>query len=266
MSFVGREDLQTVFGAYPWGICPFSAVQPHLLPVRSRQMLPEDAKSIFVVLFPYLLHADAYTDQRLSRYAVPADYHVLCGERLDVMCARLQTMFPANRFVRFVDASPVPEVFAAACAGLGAIGKNGLLLTEDYGSWVFIGTVVTDLCVPCEAATPAACNGCNACIAACPTGALQEKGLCREKCLSHISQKRKLTDSDISLLRAHTVLWGCDRCQTACPQNRRAKITFDETMHSTASCRLDANDPLRAYAWRGDAVFRNRTLLETESE
>lgn len=266
MNTVGREALQAVFGEYPWGICPFSAVQEKLLAVRSVSALPEGAKSIFVVLFPYLLDENAYTDSRLSRYAVSADYHGLCGERLREICQRLQALFPENRFVGFTDSSPIPEVYAAAAAGLGTVGKNGLLLTKEYGSWVFIGEIVTDLAVPASVDAPQGCIGCNACIRACPTGALQADGLQRELCLSHISQKKKLTDSDVRLLRLYDVLWGCDRCQLACPQNLDAKITFDRSFHATANGTLAAEYEDRAYAWRGDAVLRNAALLQTEKE
>ncbi len=266
MSAAGREDLQAVFGEHPWGLCPFDAVQSHLLPVRSVSRLPEQPKSIFVVLFPYLLEEDVYTDPRLSRYAVPKDYHLLCTEKLSAMCSQLQTMFSENRFVAFADASPVPEVYAAACAGLGVVGKNGLLLTEQYGSWVFIGEIVTDLALPCNAMPPQECCGCNACVSACPTGALSATGFCAERCLSHISQKRKLTQSDILLLRENTVLWGCDRCQLACPQNKKAHVSFDDSFRNSAKSTVTENDPQRAYAWRGDAILRNLALLEPEKE
>lgn len=262
MSKTGREDLQPIFGNLEWGVCPFAAVEPSLLQVRSKNRLPEHAKSVLVVAFPYLLDEENYQNSRLSRFAVPADYHIVCGEILQQCCERLQQAFPDNRFAHFTDASPIPEVSAAVAAGLGVVGKNGLLLTEKYGSWVFLGEIVTDLAVECEAEPKKNCIGCNQCLLACPTGALSENGICLEKCLSHISQKKKLTEDEIKLLKENNTLWGCDRCQTACPCNSNAQTTFIERFRATAQTRLSREDPERVYTWRGDAIFRNMSLLE----
>ena len=73
------------------------------------------------------------------------DYHLIAGEYLQRFCEALRQQFPNNRFEPFTDNSPVPEVRSALLAGLGRRGKNGLLLHPDYGSYVFIGEVVTDL-------------------------------------------------------------------------------------------------------------------------
>ncbi len=266
MSTVGREALQEYLQDTIWGVCPFEAVREYLLPVRSRARIPENAKSILVFVFPYLLEEEIYTDARLSRFAVPADYHILCGEVLQQCCERLSQGYPDHTFVHFADASPIPEVSAAVAAGLGAVGKNGLLLTEKYGSWVFLGEIVTDLDVQCEASPHRVCIGCDRCIRACPTGALTENGFHLEKCLSHISQKKKLSEEEIKLLKENNTLWGCDRCQTACPYNSNAQTTFMERFRATAQTMLTRDDPERVYMWRGEAIFRNLELLEDDNK
>lgn len=266
MNTVGRESLQALFGELPWGVCPFAQVKDRLLNVRSKERIPENAQSVLVFLFPYLLEEEIYTDPRLSRFAVPADYHIVCGEVLQQCCERLAQAFPENRFVYFADASPIPEVAAAAAAGLGAVGKNGLLLTEQYGSWVFVGEIVTDLAVQTEAASVKTCVGCDACLRACPTGALSEDGFHTERCLSHVSQKKKLTDSEMQLLKKNNTLWGCDRCQTACPYNSNARTTFLERFRTTTQTVLTRTDPERVYTWRGEAIFRNLSLLEASDK
>lgn len=262
MSTVGRQDLHPFFENLEWGVCPFSAVEPYLLQVRSKNRIPENAQSVIVFAFPYLLEEEIYTDARLSRFAVPADYHILCGEVLQQCCERLQEAFPDCRFAHFADASPIPEVSAAAAAGLGVVGKNGLLLTEKYGSWVFLGEIVTDLVVQCDAEPKKLCIGCDKCLRTCPTGALSEDGFCLEKCLSHISQKKKLSEDEIKLLKENNTLWGCDRCQTACPYNSNAQTTFMQRFRATAQTVLTHDDPERVYTWRGEAIFRNLSLLE----
>ncbi|MBR2414291.1 MAG: DUF1730 domain-containing protein [Clostridia bacterium] len=262
MSAVGRQDLQKYLQDTVWGVCPFDTLKDYLLPVRSRERLPANAKSILVFAFPYLLEEEIYTDARLSRFAVPADYHILCGEVLQQCCEQLAQGFPDHTFVHFADASPIPEVSAAVAAGLGAVGKNGLLLTEKYGSWVFLGEIVTDLDVQCEVSAHRVCIGCNKCMQACPTGALSADGFRLEKCLSHISQKKKLTEEEIKILKKNNTLWGCDRCQTACPYNANARTTFMERFRATARTMLTRDDPERVYMWRGDAIFRNLELLE----
>lgn len=262
MRTVKKDELQAFFGSFPWGVCPFSAVRENLLDVRSKNRLPEQAETVLTVLFPYLLEEKYYTDDRLSRYAFPADYHAICGDMLEKICRDLTAVYPENRFVFFVDSSPIPEVQTACLSGLGVKGKNGLLIHKDYGSWVFIGEIVTDLAVECTSVNVRTCIGCNACLKACPTGALTENGHDVNRCLSHISQKKKLTAEDEILLKKYDCLWGCDRCQTACPMNAKAKTTPLARFRDTASALTEETDPPRAYAWRKNAVYRNLELLE----
>lgn len=266
MNAVKKDELQPVFGSLPWGVCPFSAVEKQLLNVRSANRLPDGAKSVLTVLFPYLLEEKYYTDARLSRYAVPADYHVVCGEILENICCLLSQKYPENRFVPFVDASPIPEVQAACFSGLGIKGKNGLLIHKEYGSWVFIGEIVTDLTIEYAPIAVRSCIGCLACVRACPTGALTQDGHNAQRCLSHISQKKKLTAEDELLLQEHNCLWGCDRCQTVCPMNANAKTTPISAFRDTASALTREIEPPRAYAWRKDAIFRNLSLLDKYTE
>ena len=265
MSRVEKAALAPFLPSLPWGVCPWTAVQHRLLPVRSAARLPQAPQSVLVVLFPYLLDRAYYAGTALAKYAVVRDYHLVCGDMLESTCQRLRAAYPAFSFVPFADASPVPEVPAAAAAGLGLVGKNGLLLHEKYGSWVFIGEIVTDLPVACAAAPVQGCHACGRCLAACPTGALSENGVEAAKCLSFLSQEKgALAPATQQLLRQNRVLWGCDRCQDACPLNQHACNTPIEAFYETA-CPVpppDISD--RAYAWRKAAFARNTSLLFPE--
>lgn len=263
-SLAQIDQIMQDCGLPLWGVCPFYAVAEKLLPCRGQSKLPAQAVSVLCVLFPYLTEEDP--NRNISRYAVPPDYHEVANRMLENCCNKLSKKFINYKFQHFVDNSPIPEVFAAASAGLGVIGQNGLLIHERYGSWVFIGEIVTDLPLPVFLRDAAFCIGCGACQRACPTGALSPQGLNREKCLSAITQQKKaLSPEQEEQIRESGCVWGCDRCQEVCPMNRGAEqtplIAFLQGAVPTATEEA-ASLPDRAYLWRGKQVFlRNLALV-----
>ena len=127
-----------------FGCCPFEPLRPQILECRAKERLPADAKSIFVALFPYAMEEAAYQGGNLSRYAAVGDYHEIVPQYLKRAVSALEQAFPEEAFVPFTDNFPNSGVRAAALAGLGRIGQNGLLIHERYGSWVFIGEIVNN--------------------------------------------------------------------------------------------------------------------------
>ena len=144
-----------------FGCCPFEPLRPQILECRAKERLPADAKSIFVALFPYAMEEAAYQGGNLSRYAAVGDYHEIVPQYLKRAVSALEQAFPEEAFVPFTDNSPIPEVRAAALAGLGRIGQNGLLIHERYGSWVFIGEIVTTLPIDAPPHQIRPCIGCG---------------------------------------------------------------------------------------------------------
>lgn len=250
-----RENAET------YGICAFADVADRLLPCAAQKRLPADAKSILLYVFPYRFPE---TETRtLSRYACVNDYHQVVGNILRVMADACKARHPAYQFEPFVDNSPIPEVYAAAKAGLGVIGKNGLLIHPTYGSYVFIGEIVTDMPLKTTGGEIQTCCNCGACITACHGGCLPDG---RDTCVSAITQKKgELTEEEIALIRKNGLIWGCDRCQEVCPHNKDAKIDPHPYFDSFTPHFIE-NDPdfqKRAYAWRGEAVIRrNIDILE----
>lgn len=160
--------------AFPFGICSFEQILP-CLECRAKQRIPQDAASVLVCLFPY--YTGEHKERNISRYAMVTDYHMIAGEYLNRFCKALQEVFPQNQFEPFTDNSPIREVSAAFHAGLGRRGKNGLILHPKYGSYVFIGEVVTDLVLqPDQPLNPGECIGCGKCQKVCPQGALRSDG------------------------------------------------------------------------------------------
>ena len=149
---------------------------------------------------------------------------------------------------------------------------NGQLLNETYGSYCFIGEIVTTADFPAAGrkANPL-CTHCGRCAAACPTGALSHEGFEREKCRSHITQKKgELTEWEREQIRAGGFVWGCDLCTDACPVNRNARrspvAAFQRDIAPVVGeVNLGKICECKAYGWRGEAVLRrNLRILRGE--
>lgn len=253
-----------------WGVCPFCDIQDELLNRSSKKKPPDDSKSVIVACFPYLLGKSNYRDINISKYAVAPDYHSAVLKRLGAACEKLSEIYPGERFAAFADASPAPEVKAARLAGLGVVGMNSLLITEKYGSYVFIGEIFSTLDLKSSSKPERACLKCGKCLRACPSGALSEAGLDVDLCLSAITQKKgALSETEERLIKESGLVWGCDVCQDVCPLNKNAALTELEEFLSSPVARFVAGGEIkgRAYEWRGKKVIeRNASVCEKRKE
>src|SRR5262245_59042064 len=151
---------------------------------------------------------------RLPRYTWWDAYAVL-RERLEELGRRL-----GGAYRVLVDANDHVDREAAALAGLGFYGKNTMLITRRHGSWVVLGTLVTDVEIDPSPQLDADCGSCTLCIEACPTGALDEPGILdANRCLSWSTQRPgPIPEEHREHLGAS--VYGCDICQDVCPWNR----------------------------------------------
>lgn len=248
------------------GLTPFAPLEDHLLPCRAASRLPEKPCAAVMILFPYRFPEQG--QRNLSRYACVPDYHEAAGTVLEHTARRLGQEFPGFSFVPFIDNSPLPEVEAAARAGLGVIGDNGLLIHPLYGSYVFIGEIVTDLLLDPVGREPEGCLHCGRCARACPGDCLISPGGDRTHCLSALSQKKgELTPQEERLLLEGGLVWGCDRCQEVCPLNAETRCAPHPCFggrYRPVLTREDLEDlEGKAYGWRGRKVpERNLRLFE----
>ena len=248
----------------PCGACRFSDVG-ELLECRAKQRIPQNAKSVIVYLFPYFLGDEYYEESNISKYAVPCDYHVVVSEYLRKICGILKTQYPENNFEPFCDNSPIREVEAGCFCGLGVKGRNGLLINEKYGSFCFIGEIVTDL--ECEYSLPEdrTCLSCGVCEKECPGKALGRYKVVEERCLSAITQKKgERSPCEQKLIKESGVIWGCDICQNVCPMNKGVLVTPIKEFFETAKIVYEPCDNIenRAFSWRGKKVIdRNFEII-----
>ena len=179
------------------------------------------AKSAIVILVPYeSSRPDAPAgaiSHHIARYALGDDYH----DVLDRILRDVEKVVPGKSW-RYVDTGPLSDRALAAQAGLGWIGRNGMLINERDGSYFFIGTLITALENDITA-TPAAdrCGTCTRCLDACPTNAiLPDRTVASELCISYATIEHR---GDLPHDVAHRLegnAFGCDICQEVCPWNR----------------------------------------------
>ncbi|GLX70205.1 tRNA epoxyqueuosine(34) reductase QueG [Paenibacillus glycanilyticus] len=156
----------------------------------------------------------------LSRSAWGEDYHKVLRDRMAKLEAWLQERVPEARFESMVDTGALSDRAVAERAGIGWSAKNCSILSEDLGSWIYLGEMITN--IPFEPDTPVTegCGECTKCIDACPTDALVGPGqLDSNKCISFITQTKGFI-SDEYMRKIGNRLYGCDTCQTVCPVNR----------------------------------------------
>ncbi len=234
---------------------------------------PAGVRSLLCAAFPY--GPAEIAPGPVSVYARGQDYHQVLRARLEPAAAKLAERFPGSRFTFYADASPFPEVKTAALAGLGMVGRHGLLIVPGAGSYVFLGFLATDAILPQTGGEITRCSGCGACQSACPGHALGES-LDQSRCLSAISQQRgALSPEQTSLIGQNRVLWGCDRCQLACPENARRTVPplpeFAALPDPTGQA-LQLSDRAfrrqfagRAFTWRGvQPLRRNFEIIHKE--
>lgn len=249
-----------------WGISPFEIYKDILVECRNKSRLPEKSKTVISVLFPYYMGESAYKNTNVSRYACVIDYHKVAEKYLYGACDELKKICPENEFVFFADNSPVPEVYACLKSGIGMKGRNGLLINEKYGSWVFIGEIVTDMDMSAEEKEIKFCPDCGKCKSACPTEVLKNDVFEPDKCLSSITQKKgEIEEEYKNLMRKLNIAWGCDECQKVCPYNINAERTHIKEFIDSFSPVVTKDTPIenRAFNWRGEKVIR-RNLEITE--
>ena len=148
------------------------------------------------------------------------DYHEILRQRMKALMDYLQDLFPDNHFKAMVDTGELIDVAVAERAGIGFIGKNGLIITPEFGSFVYLGEIITDIPFTPSQRIPNGCGDCDRCIRSCPTQALLGDGrMNAQRCLSYQTQTKGHLPEKFRRKITH-VIYGCDICQLTCPYNK----------------------------------------------
>lgn len=184
----------------------------------------------------------------ISRYALGRDYHKVMRKRLQKLASCIEEKVGSFGYRAFVDSAPVLEKALANKAGLGWVGKHTNLLSEDAGSWFFLGELFTNLPLPVSQASTEHCGSCQACIDICPTQAIVAPyKLDARKCISYLTIEHK-TSIPLEYRKAMgNRIYGCDDCQLVCPWNKFSKTSSLPDFVKRHD--LDCADLVKLFLW-----------------
>lgn len=192
--------------------------------IDPQKVLP-GARSVVVVAMNYYTKISHSGDERVgkvSRYAWGDDYHDVVLKKLAALLGFIRSKDETAEGKIYVDTGPMLEKLWAQRAGLGWEGKHTNLITQEYGSWVFLGEII--LSIPLDYDEPATdhCGSCTLCIEACPTHAIVEPYLLDSNlCISYLTIEHRGKIARELGEKFDRWLYGCDTCQDVCPWNKK---------------------------------------------
>ena len=148
------------------------------------------------------------------------DYHTALRERIKLLTAWLEERIEGVRIESMVDTGALVDRAVAERAGIGWSGKNCSIITPEFGSYVYLGELITNIPFAPDTPMEDACGDCRLCLDVCPTGALVGPGqLDSQRCIAFLTQTKGILPDEF---RSHigNRLYGCDTCQTVCPKNK----------------------------------------------
>ncbi|HCV44346.1 MAG TPA: tRNA epoxyqueuosine(34) reductase QueG [Bacteroidetes bacterium] len=190
------------------------------------------AKSVVCVALNYytpLQHSNSPGVGKISRYAWGDDYHDVLVGRLKQLWSWMQEEFPGIDGRYYVDTGPVMDKVWAERAGIGWIAKHSNVITQEFGSWVFLGELITTLELESDSPATDHCGSCTLCIDACPTDAIVEPYVVdANRCISYLTIEHRGEIVEAVAEHFDNWIYGCDICQDVCPWNHKFSVPTDE--------------------------------------
>ncbi|HLS53127.1 MAG TPA: tRNA epoxyqueuosine(34) reductase QueG [Tissierellaceae bacterium] len=238
-----------------------------------------NCKSIIVIGISYNVDFKIKRGEKpvgiLSKSSWGLDYHKLLKEKMEKLIEEIKKKVDF-KYKAYVDTGPLIDRELAHKAGIGYYGKNCSIINKEYGSFIFLGYILTDLGIKTYSIRlESECGSCDLCIRACPTGALEGSyRLNPKKCISYLTQTREVIEEGLRGKMANKI-YGCDTCQQVCPKNKGVKLSrHKEFMPNVTKGVVDlgelfsmSNREFRqkyghmAGSWRGRNLLRRNGII-----
>jgi epoxyqueuosine reductase len=199
---------------------------------KSVRNILNSAKTVIATAFNYYTNSENIPENsnfgKISRYSQVKDYHVVIKNNLKLLSDKIIQLKPDTENLIYVDTGPVLEKQWAVRAGIGWQGKNGLIITKEFGSYIFLGIIITSLEIEPDKPAKEHCGNCKKCIDACPTKAIiKPKVIDANKCIAYWTIETKPETDFPDFIKQNNPGWvyGCDICQEVCPWNSKVKET-----------------------------------------
>lgn len=237
----------------------------------------EGGKTIVTIAFPYLSLYENI-DNGFSVYTKGMDYHFVLNKYLKEIVKIINNY--GGKAECFADSNTLPERYLAYLGGVGFIGKNNMIITKKYGSYVFLGEVITDLEFFEEDKRNFAeidefkeCGECSICYEECPSKAINNARKNCNICLSYLTQKKELQEGELRLLNGR--IFGCDSCQAKCPYNKNVSYSKIEEFMKLDFMNEDNEDFIinmgnsdfkntfkkASCGWRGKNILKRNAII-----
>ena len=161
---------------------------------------------------------------KLSMSSWGLDYHKVLANKMDMLVKKIKVERDFT-YKCFVDTGPLVDRELARKAGIGFFGKNCSIINKEFGSYIFIGYILTSIKLEPDRPIEDECGDCDICLRSCPTGALEgEYYINPNKCISYLTQTKDIIPKDLRKKMGKNI-YGCDVCQKVCPRNKDVKTT-----------------------------------------
>ena len=204
--------------------------------VTPTSILPEAQSIIAIAIaYPSKLNKQLKSSKEerrgmFSRTSWGQDYHLVVKEKLKMLANFIKELDSNFIEITMVDTGPLSDRAVAERAGIGWSGKNCAIITEEFGSYVFLGEMITNLVLPPDEPITDGCLDCTKCLTACPTNALVAPGQINAQiCIAYLTQTKDIVPLEYRD-KVGNRLYGCDSCQTACPKNKGMDHHFHPEM------------------------------------
>jgi len=246
--------------------------------------LMPNCKTIITVMIPYGKGYKIPIKNSMGNLSVSSfgrDYHKALHEKLEELTSALKKDFEFNYKI-CVDNTPLNDRAICLKSGLGYIGKNCMLIDDEFGSFVFLGSILTDLEIldDFDSNTNAVeaninsskCGNCNICINKCPNNAIMDNNIINtKKCVSYLTQTKEYIPIEYRKAMGNQI-YGCDMCQLSCPKNYKILNQVSEENYDSLLVNLDelfkiSNKEFSlkygsvAGSWRGKNVWKRNAII-----